>query len=375
MYKVSENNFEERAVLVGIAFKKEELKKTQEYLLEMELLSKSAGVVVVKSIIQMRKDIDSSFYIGKGKINELVDIIKDTSSNVVIFDDNLSSGQVKNIQEILKVKVIDRTNLILDIFARNARTKRAKIQVELAFLQYMLPKLTSAWPHLGQQKGGIGTRGPGETQLEKDKRTVQKRISDLKKKLKKINKVELEQSKNRKKFKKVCLIGYTNAGKSSLINTLTKVSVKEENALFSTLDTTTRKLYLAKSGVVLVSDTVGFIRKLPHHLVESFNSTLNVIKDADLLVHVIDSSNGDYENHINVVNDTLEHLGASQIPSIMIFNKIDLCKEEGSALLKISRKYPDAFMISVKNNNGLSKIRTTIDEMLTLSWGGGEGGI
>ena len=353
----------ERAVLVGVVTENRTRRETEEHLQEMALLAKTARADIIEKIIQVRHSINSSLYIGKGKVYEILEILHNNNGNVVIFDDELSPGQVKNIQDILKVKVIDRTNLILDIFARHARTKRSKIQVELAQLQYLLPRLTSAWTHFGQQTGGIGTRGPGETQLESDRRAVQKRISDLRKRLKKFEKIEQEQRKRRKNAKQVCLIGYTNAGKSSLINVLTKENVKAENMLFSTLDTTTRKLYLEDAGNVLISDTVGFIHKLPIHLIESFLTTLNVAMEASLLVHVVDASVDNFEHHIKVVTDTLKQLEISDIPRLMIFNKIDLCGNNGR-LLQLSRLYPDAFMVSTKTSDGIPETKRMMSKIL-----------
>jgi len=317
---------------------------TEESLEELKLLAETAGAEVLNTVIQERQKLDPAFFIGKGKTDQIADLSQRRGANIVIFDDDLSPAQVYNLEQRLDIKVIDRSTLILDIFAKRAKSKESKIQVEVAQLNYLLPRLTRGWTHLSRQWGGIGTRGPGETQLEVDRRRVRRKILDLEKSLVKIDKERTVQRKRRKDMfcegsasgGKVTLVGYTNAGKSTLFNQLTKASIKVEEKLFSTLDSTTRLIRFAKDGhhfsrrrnrandlKIVLTDTIGFIRKLPHHLVASFKSTLDEVRLADLLLHVVDISHPDFAQHINKVNQVLSELGSSDKPTIMVYNKID----------------------------------------------------
>ena len=286
------------------------------------MLAKTAGAFVVKKYIQKKYFLSPSTFIGKGKINEIKEFIVVNKINLVVFDDELSASQFRNIEKEFKCKVLDRSNLILDIFALRAKTSYAKVQVELAQYAYLLPRLTRMWTHLSKQQGGIGTKGPGEKEIETDRRIIRKKISVLKQKLQKIDNQRKVQRKSRKNLLKISLVGYTNSGKSTLMNLLTKSSLLAEDKLFATLDTTVRRLYFNNKNM-LISDTVGFIRKLPHQLIESFKSTLDDILDADILLHVVDLSNYNFEKHIDVVNKTLFDIGASKKKIILVFNKID----------------------------------------------------
>jgi len=314
-----------KAVLVCVVNNNQKLNQAIEYLNELEFLALTAGVITVKKVIQKILTPDSSTYIGKGKLEEIKNFVSLNNISLVIFDDELNGSQLKNIELSLKCKVIDRTNLILDIFASRAKTAYAKVQVELAQYQYLLPRLTKLWTHLERQKGGIGLRGPGEKELETDKRVIKSRISLLKEQLKKIDKQMAVQSKKRNQIIRVALVGYTNVGKSTIMNLLSKSNVFAENKLFATLDTTVRKVVVGNMPFLL-SDTVGFIRKLPHSLIESFKSTLNEITEADILLHVVDVSHPNFEEQINIVNQTLNEIKAADKTTIIIFNKIDLYK-------------------------------------------------
>ena len=312
----------ERAVLIGVITPKVTLQLVNEYLLELEFLAKTAGAITVKKFTQKLKSPDKSTFIGKGKTEEVLEFLKENEIEIVIFDDELSATQLRNIEKIFKCKILDRNSLILDIFASRAKTAKARTQVELAQYQYLLPRLTRMWTHLERQKGGIGMRGPGETQIETDRRIIKDKISLLKSRIKKIDKQGKTQRQRRDHLIRAALIGYTNAGKSTLMNKLSKSEIFAENKLFATLDTTVRKVVL-KNLPFLLADTVGFIRKLPHQLVESFKSTLDEVRESDLLLHVVDISNNSFEDHINVVNNTISELGCSHIPCIIIFNKVD----------------------------------------------------
>ncbi len=315
-------NYQERAVLVGVARKDEPETKIDDYLDELEFLAHTAGAQVIGRFKQRLEHPDPKTYVRFGKLQEIQEFIRTNKVNLVIFDDDLTPAQQARLEQILKVKVVDRTLLILDIFAMRANTAIAKTQVELAQYEYLLPRLKGMWTHLERQRGGIGLRGPGEKQLEADKRHILERMKKLKRDLNKYKNQIKVQRKNRGKLVRVTLIGYTNVGKSTLMNVLTKADVFAENKLFATLDTTTRKLVVGNLPFLL-SDTVGFIRKLPHHLVESFKTTLEEVKDSDLLLHVVDISHPEFEEHINVVNKTLKDLGAAEKPKILVFNKID----------------------------------------------------
>jgi len=315
----------EKAVLVGVALQDEGISYEQmtEYLEELAFLAETAGAETVKIFTQnLDKPVHSTF-IGKGKLEEIRQYIEENETDMVIFDDELSPTQLRNIENELKgVKVLDRTNLILDIFASRARTAHAKTQVELAQYQYLLPRLTGMWTHLERQKGGIGLRGPGETEIETDRRVIRDKITRLKEQLEKIDKQKVIQRKNRGKLVRVALVGYTNVGKSTLMNLLSKSEVFAENKLFATLDTTVRKIAI-RNVPFLLADTVGFIRKLPTHLIESFKSTLDEVREADVILHVVDISHPQFEDQMKVVNETLADLIREPKPTIIVFNKID----------------------------------------------------
>ena len=314
---------EQKAVLVGLVTKEQNEAQVQEYLDELAFLAETAGAVAVKKFYQKLTHPDSRTYIGKGKLEELKDYVWEKEIELAIFDDELTGSQISNIQKELGIKTIDRSDLILDIFASRARTAQAKVQVELAQYQYILPRLRGMWSHLERQGGGIGSRGPGETEIETDRRIVKDKISLLRRRLSEIDKQAFTQRKDRGEFIRVALVGYTNVGKSTIMNILSKSEVFAENKLFATLDTTTRKV-VYENTPFLLSDTVGFIRKLPHHLVESFKSTLDEVREADALLHVVDISHPQYEEQIGVVNKTLQDLKAFEKPILTIFNKMDL---------------------------------------------------
>jgi GTP-binding protein HflX len=314
---------EERAVLVGMVHKDQTEPQVQEYLDELAFLAETAGAVAVKRFTQKLPHPDSRTFVGKGKLEEIKQYIQGRNIRVIIFDDELTGAQINNIEKALDVKTIDRSDLILDIFARRAKTAQAKAQVELAQYQYILPRLRGMWKHLERLGGGIGTRGPGESEIETDRRIVRDKISLLRKKLKEIDKQAFTQRKDRGEFIRVALVGYTNVGKSTIMNLLSKRDVFAENKLFATLDTTTSKVVFENTPFLL-SDTVGFIRKLPHHLVESFKSTLDEVREADILLHVVDTSHPQYEEQIGIVNKTLQELEVSEKPMLTIFNKMDL---------------------------------------------------
>ena len=314
---------EERAVLVGLIYNNQTEPQLQEYLEELAFLAETAGAVAVKKFIQKLPHPDSKTFVGKGKLEEIKNYIQGRNVSLVIFDDELTGSQILNIEKALDVKTIDRSDLILDIFANRAKTAQAKAQVELAQYQYLLPRLKGMWKHLERLGGGIGTRGPGETEIETDRRIVKDKISLLRKRLAEIDKQSFTQRKDRDEFIRVALVGYTNVGKSTIMNLISKSNVFAENKLFATLDTTTRKVVF-ETTPFLLSDTVGFIRKLPHHLVESFKSTLDEVRESDILLHVVDISHQQYEEQIAVVNNTLRELGTAEKPVITIFNKMDL---------------------------------------------------
>ncbi|TCC93972.1 GTPase HflX [Pedobacter frigiditerrae] len=313
---------QERAVLVGVITPGEKPEQTKEYLDELAFLVDTAGGAVEKNFTQKMLKPDRATFVGTGKLEEIQAYVKAEEIDMVVFDDELSPSQLRNIERELQVKILDRSNLILDIFAGRAQTAQAKTQVELAQLQYLLPRLTRLWTHLERQKGGIGMRGPGETQIESDRRMILEKISLLKERLKLIDRQNETQRKNRTQLIRVALVGYTNVGKSTIMNMLSKSDVFAENKLFATLDTTVRKVVI-ENVPFLLSDTVGFIRKLPHHLVECFKSTLDEVREADILVHVVDVSHPNFEDQIHTVNETLNDLGARDKDTIMIFNKID----------------------------------------------------
>jgi GTP-binding protein HflX len=314
---------EEKAILVGVVQKEQKEHEVKEYLDELAFLAETAGAITVKKFMQRLAHPDSRTFVGKGKLKEIGDYAKLKEVQLLIFDDELSGAQIANIQEETGVKTIDRSDLILDIFARRAKTAQAKAQVELAQYQYILPRLRGMWKHLERLGGGIGTRGPGETEIETDRRIVREKITLLRKRLAEIDKQAFTQRKDRGEFIRVALVGYTNVGKSTIMNLLSKSEVLAENKLFATLDTTTRKI-VYETTPFLLSDTVGFIRKLPHHLVESFKSTLDEVRESDILLHVVDIAHPNYEDQIGVVNKTLQDLKSFDKPVITIFNKMDL---------------------------------------------------
>jgi GTP-binding protein HflX len=316
---------EERCVLVGVISSDITETTAHEYLDELQFLAETAGALTEKKFLQKLPMANPRTYVGTGKLEEIKNYVKENEIELVIFDDELSPSQLRNIERELQCKVLDRTILILDIFASRARTSHARTQVELAQLQYMLPRLTRMWTHLERQKGGIGLRGPGESQIETDRRIIQSRIALMKERLKEIDKQMAVQRSNRGQLVRVALVGYTNVGKSTLMNLLSKSDVFAENKLFATLDTTVRKVVI-ENLPFLLTDTVGFIRKLPHQLIESFKSTLDEVREADLLVHVLDISHPTFEDHYDVVNETLNELDKTEKPVILVFNKIDQYK-------------------------------------------------
>ena len=320
MYDTKE--IQETAVLVGVITKQQSKEQSIEYLDELEFLAETAGAKTLTKFVQRLDRADSKTFVGSGKMEEIEAYVKEYEVDIVIFDDDLTPSQLRNIEKILDCKILDRSNLILDIFAARAQTAHAKTQVELAQYEYLLPRLTRMWTHLQKQKGGIGMKGPGETEIETDRRIIRDKISLLKKKLETIDKQMATQRGNRGAMVRVALVGYTNAGKSTIMNVISKSKVFAEDKLFATLDTTVRKVVL-QNVPFLLSDTVGFIRKLPHSLVESFKSTLDEVREADILLHVVDITHPHFEEHIAVVNETLKEIGAADKPIILVFNKID----------------------------------------------------
>lgn len=312
----------EKAILVAVCATGNTMERTEEYLNELAFLLQTAGGVPVRKVIQRLDRPDTRTYVGSGKLQEIKEYKEALDADFLVFDDELSPAQLRNLEREFNCRILDRTTLILDIFAKRARTSIAKTQVELAQLQYMLPRLTRLWTHLERQRGGIGMRGPGETQIETDRRLITEKIALLKQRLVSIDKQKTLQRKNREALVRVALVGYTNVGKSTLMNLLSKSEVFAENKLFATLDTTVRKMVIGNLPFLL-TDTVGFIRKLPHGLVESFKSTLDEVAEADLLMHIVDISHPDYEEQIEAVNHTLEEIGAMNKPTILVFNKID----------------------------------------------------
>lgn len=347
---------EEKTVLVGLIQSDQTNEQVSEYLDELAFLSETAGAIAVKRFTQKLPHPDSRTFVGKGKLEEIKNYVNSRDIHLVIFDDELTGSQISNIEKELNVKTIDRSDLILDIFASRARTAQAKVQVELAQYQYLLPRLKGMWKHLERQGGGIGTRGPGETEIETDRRIVKDKISLLRKRLGEIDKQAFTQRKERGELIRVALVGYTNVGKSTLMNLLSKSDVFAENKLFATLDTTTRKVVFENTPFLL-SDTVGFIRKLPHHLVESFKSTLDEVREADILLHVVDISHPQYEEQIGIVNKTLQELKAFEKPILTIFNKMDLYEEKNfdewldeSVQQEILRELKEKWDAATENN-------------------------
>jgi GTPase len=361
----------ERAVLVGIITPNETEEKEREYLEELEFLVETAGGITEKIYTQKMQRPDRATFVGTGKLEEIAEYVKVEEIDMVVFDDELSPSQLRNIERELQVKILDRSNLILDIFASRAQTSQARTQVELAQLQYILPRLTRMWTHLERQKGGIGMRGPGESQIETDRRIIQDKIALLKERLRLIDRQNETQRKNRGQLVRVALVGYTNVGKSTIMNMLSKSDVFAENKLFATLDTTVRKVVI-ENLPFLLSDTVGFIRKLPHHLVECFKSTLDEVREADILIHVVDISHPTFEDQIRTVNETLKDLGAVDKEVITVFNKIDAFKPEdhldaGSPLSLeeftnswMGKHNSPAVFISATNRDNVDELRSLL---------------
>ncbi|MEK6570145.1 MAG: GTPase HflX [Bacteroidota bacterium] len=353
----------ERAILVGVSGRGIQKSTTEEYLEELALLADTAGADVLFKIIQERGRIDPAYFIGKGKVEEIARIVEDNEINLVIFDDDLSSVQVRNLERQIDCKILDRSGLILDIFASRAKTNEAKTQVELAQLQYLLPRLTRQWTHLSKQYGGIGTKGPGEKQLETDRRIIRNRIRYLKDRLLRIDRERETQHKRRRELTRIALIGYTNVGKSTLLNLLADAGVFVEDRLFATLDATTRLVTLTPAQKVLVTDTVGFIRKLPHHLIASFKSTLAEVTEADILFHIVDASSPQFEDQIEVVKTTLDELRSLDKPSVMVFNKIDRLTDR-SFLKELEQRYENAVSISAARGINISGLKEKILSLL-----------
>jgi len=346
----------EKTILVGLVNRNQDYKKCQEYLDELEFLSYTAGGTVIKRFTQRIENPNPSTLIGKGKMYEISTFVKAMDIQTIIFDDELSPAQEKNISKILKIKVLDRTNLILDIFAQRAKTSYARTQVELAQCQYLLPRLRGMWTHLERQKGGIGMRGPGETEIETDRRIVRDKIALLKSKIKTIDKQMSVQRGNRGKLIRTALVGYTNVGKSTLMNSISKSSVFAEDKLFATLDTTTRKVVIGNLPFLL-GDTVGFIRKLPTQLIESFKSTLDEVREADLLIHVVDISHTSFQEHMDSVNRILKEIEAHNKPTIVVFNKIDKYKREEYDETDLINEYSEKnFTLEEWKNTWISKL-------------------
>ncbi len=366
----------ETAVVVGIITQEQTSEQVNEYLNELDFLARTAGAIVKKYFKQKRNFADNKTFVGSGKFSEIKEYIETNDIDTAIFDDELSPSQLRNIEAELKCKVLDRTNLILDIFASRARTAHAKTQVELAQYEYLMPRLKGMWTHLERQRGGIGMRGPGEKEIETDRRIVKDKIALLKKKLEKIDKQKTVQRKNRGKLVRVALVGYTNVGKSTLMNLISKSDIFAENKLFATLDTTVRKMVI-ENLPFLLADTVGFIRKLPHHLVESFKSTLDEVRESDLLLHIVDISHPNFEEQIEIVNKTLADIGAGDKKSILIFNKIDAYKfiqKDDDDLTPIKKenyspedlqkmwfaKENDSLFISAKQKTNIESLRSLL---------------
>lgn len=351
-------NYSERAILVGLITPEQDERKANEYLDELEFLSDTAGAVTVKKFLQRLDYPNSKTFVGSGKLEEIKVFVQDENNDIslAIFDDELSPAQLKNLESELKIKILDRTNLILDIFAKRAQTAHAKTQVELAQCRYMLPRLTRLWTHLDRQRGGIGMRGPGETQIETDRKILLRKISLLKEELTHIDKTKSIQRKNRGKLVRVALVGYTNVGKSTIMNMLSKSEVLAENKLFATLDTTVRKV-IVQNLPFLLSDTVGFIRKLPHDLVESFKSTLDEVREADILVHVVDISHPCFEEQIAVVENTLSELDSKGKPVIMVFNKIDAYTYEPKDADDLTDRTKENITLEELESTWMSKMR------------------
>lgn len=353
----------ESAVLVGVVTPDTSRWDVEDSLNELTELADTAGAAVTDRLTQSLSKLNPATYIGKGKVGELKRLVEARGSDLVIFDDDLSPVQIRNLEKALDCKLVDRSALILDIFATRAKTAVAKTQVELAQLDYLRTRLTRQWTHLSRQKGGIGTKGPGETQIETDRRLIGDRIATLKERLDRIDRQRTIQRKGRDRFSRVSLVGYTNAGKSTLLNALAGADVFAENRLFATLDATTRQIELDTNKSALLSDTVGFIRKLPHKLIESFKSTLDEVRESDILMHVVDVTHPRYEDHIQVVNETLKELGAADKPILLAFNKVDMVEEPG-LFVSLRAQYEDAAFVSALRGIGLDDLRKRLLDVI-----------
>ena len=353
----------ERCILVGVSTRSFSKETTEDSLNELALLADTAGGEVFARLTQDRDRYDASTFIGKGKVEELRTLVTDNAIPLVIFDDDLSPAQVRNLERELECKVLDRSGLILDIFASRAKSSEAKTQVELAQLTYLLPRLTRMWTHLSKQFGGVGTKGPGETQIETDRRIIKARISHLNEKIERIGQQRVTQRKGRTKHTRAALVGYTNVGKSTLLNLLSGSDVFVENRLFATLDPTTRLVPLSSNTEILMTDTVGFIRKLPHHLVASFKSTLEEIGEADIVLLVSDISSKTFQDQIAVVTDTLADLGVADKPTLMVFNKIDLLTDR-SMIASMSEQYPQSVFISAARGINILGLKDQVAKLL-----------
>ncbi len=353
----------ERCILVGVSTRTLSRETTEESLDELALLADTAGAEVFARVTQDRDRYDASTFVGKGKVEELRTLVTENAIPLVIFDDDLSPAQVRNIERELECKVLDRSGLILDIFASRAKTNEAKTQVELAQLQYLLPRLTGMWTHLSKQFGGVGTKGPGETQIETDRRIIRTRIGHLKEKIERFGQQRVTQRKGRTKHIRAALVGYTNVGKSTLLNLLSGSDVFVENRLFATLDPTTRLVPLSSNTEILMTDTVGFIRKLPHHLVASFKSTLEEISEADIILHVSDILSKTFQDQIMVVSDTLADLGVADKPTLMVFNKIDGLTDR-SIIAATSEQFPQSVFISATRGINILGLKDEVTKLL-----------
>ena len=352
---------QERAVLVGTVFRNDDRDEEEENLQELAQLSRAAGARVLHALVQERNAPSVSTYIGRGKVEELAALCKEREANLIIFDSELSPVQARNLEKRTEINVCDRTELILDIFARRARTRQARLQVELAQLEYLRPRLRRMWEHLSRQEGGIGTRGPGETQLEVDRRRLGDRVSQLKRELDKVARVSETKARQRRgRGFGVALVGYTNVGKSSLLNALTGADAYVADALFATLDSTTRRLDLDGSEPVLITDTVGFVRKLPHHLVESFKATLAEVSEADLVLHVVDLASASWERQVLAVEEVLGDLDVDPERCLRVFNKLDAARDADEVLAGLGTRWPDACFVSATTGAGLEALRAAI---------------
>lgn len=358
-HQLSPTDRREKGIVVGLVTARVSRNIVQEYLEELSLLADTAGVEIRHRIMQDRHTTDAATFVGSGKAGEIGWLVEHEKLDVVIFDDDLSPVQVRNLERVIPCKILDRAGLILAIFASRAKSKEAITQVELAQYQYLLPRLTRQWTHLSKQYGGVGTKGPGETQIETDRRAIRIRIAHLKEKLERIAREREIQRKGRSEFVRVALVGYTNAGKSTLMNALSEADVFVEDRLFATLDATARRVQLSEAQTIILTDTVGFIRKLPSHLIASFKSTLAEVSDADLLLHVVDVSHAHFEEHMQVVQTTLEELGAQAKPAILVFNKIDRLPDRNT-IADLTRRYPDAVCIAAARGINLRGLTTAL---------------